>query len=170
MSLSVESPTQSKIREAQFQFGRLMREINHKISAGDEFKNILNFLFDSLDTIIPYDRIGIALVEDGQLCAKWMNSKLPGGNLGPGYCGPLAGSSLKHILETGQPRIINDLVQYGMQKPDSESTKLALKDGIKSSLSLYLLQQSGDFFYRFLCSFDFNFIKAPVRHLLLLCS
>lgn len=135
MSLSVESPTQSKIREAQFQFGRLMREINHKISAGDEFKNILNFLFDSLDTIIPYDRIGIALIEDGQLCAKWMNSKLPGGNLGPGYCGPLAGSSLKHILETGQPRIINDLVQYGMQKPDSESTKLALKDGIKSSLT-----------------------------------
>lgn len=135
MSLSVESPSQSKIREAQFQFGRLMREINHKITAGDEFKSILNFLFDSLDTIIPYDRIGIALIEDGQLCSKWMKSKMPGGNLGPGYCGPLAGSSLKQILETAQPRIINDLVQYGLQKPDSESTKLALKDGIKSSLT-----------------------------------
>ncbi|MBX2996816.1 MAG: GAF domain-containing sensor histidine kinase [Bdellovibrionaceae bacterium] len=135
MSLSVEGPSQSKIREAQFQFGRLMREINHKITAGDEFKSILNFLFDSLDTIIPYDRIGIALIEDGQLCAKWMRSKLPSGNLGPGYSGPLAGSSLKQILETGQPRIINDLVRYGLQKPESESTKLALKDGIKSSLT-----------------------------------
>lgn len=135
MTLSIEGPSQSKIREAQFQFGRLMREINHKITAGDEFKSILNFLFDSLDTIIPYDRIGIALIEDGQLCAKWMKSKLPSGNLGPGYCGPLAGSSLKQILETGQPRIINDLVQYGLQKPESESTKLALKDGIKSSLT-----------------------------------
>ncbi len=135
MSLSVEGPSQSKIREAQFQFGRLMREINHKISAGDEFKSILNFLFDSLDTIIPYDRIGIALIEDGQLCAKWMKSKLPSGNLGPGYCGPLDGSSLKQILETGHPRIINNLVQYGQLKPESESTKLALKDGVKSSLT-----------------------------------
>ncbi len=135
MSLLVEDLSQSKIREAQFQFGRLMREINHKIAAGDEFKSILNFLFDSLDAIIPYDRIGIALIEDGQLCAKWMKSKMQGRNLGPGYCGPLAGSSLKQILETGQPRIINDLVQYSLQKPDSESTKLALKDGIKSSLT-----------------------------------
>jgi signal transduction histidine kinase len=42
---------------------------------------------------------------------------------------------LKKILETGQPRIINDLVQYGLQKPESEPTKLALKDGIKSSLT-----------------------------------
>lgn len=135
MSLLVEGPPISKIREAQFQFGRLMREINCKITAGEEFKSILNFLFDSLDTIIPYDRIGIALIEDGQLCAKWMKSKIESGNLGPGYCGPLAGSSLKQILETGQPRIINDLVQYGLQKPDSESTKLAIKDGIKSSLT-----------------------------------
>jgi len=135
MSLSVEGSSQSKIREAQFQFGRLMREINHKITAGDDFKSILNFLYDSLNTIIPYDRIGIALIEDGQLCSQWMRSKMPSGHLGPGYCGPLAGSSLKQILETGRPRIINDLVQYSLQKPASESTKLALKDGIRSSLT-----------------------------------
>lgn len=135
MQPTSEERSQAKIREGQFKFGRLMREINHKITAGDDFKSILNFLFDSLDAIIPYDRIGIALIEDGQLCAKWMKSKLPSGNLGPGYCGPLAGSSLKQILETGQPRIINNLVQYGLQKPKSESTKLALKDGIKSSLT-----------------------------------
>lgn len=135
MSLSVEGSSQSKIREAQFQFGRLMREINHKITAGDDFKSILNFLYDSLNTIIPYDRIGIALIEDGQLCSQWMKSKMPSGHLGPGYCGPLAGSSLQQILETGQPRIINDLIQYGLQKPHSESTKLALKDGIRSSLT-----------------------------------
>lgn len=135
MQSTIEGRPESKIREAQFKFGRLMREINHKITAGDDFKSILNFLFDSLNTIIPYDRIGIALIENGQLCSKWMKSKLPSGNLGPGYCGPLAGSSLKHILETGQPRIINDLVQYGVQRPESESTKLALKDGIRSSLT-----------------------------------
>lgn len=135
MQPTIEERSQTRIREAQFKFGRLMREINHKITAGNDFKSIFNFLYDSLDTIIPYDRIGIALIEDGHLCSQWMRSKMPSGNLGPGYCGPLAGSSLKQILETGRPRIINDLVQYGRQKPESESTKLALKDGIRSSLT-----------------------------------
>lgn len=67
----------NNIRERQHQFGRIMVEINRRITAGENHKIILNFLFDSLDTIIPYDRIGIALIEDHQLCAKWMKSKLP---------------------------------------------------------------------------------------------
>lgn len=128
-------PLPNNIRERQHQFGRLMVEINRRITAGENHKIILDFLFDSLDTIIPYDRIGIALIEDRQLCAKWMKSKLPCGDLGIGYCGPLDGSSLKQILDTGRPRIINDLVEYSHKKPESESTKLALKDGIRSSLT-----------------------------------
>jgi signal transduction histidine kinase len=130
-----EGPSSSKIKEAQFQFGRIMREINHKITAGGDFNSVLDFLYDSLDVIIPYDRIGIALIENDRLCSKWMKSKIPSGHLGVGYCGPLAGSSLNVILETGRPRIINDLVQYSLEKPHSESTKLALKDGIRSSLT-----------------------------------
>ena len=135
MSLIIDEISQPKTREAQFKFGRLMREINHKISAGDGFVSIFDFLFESMDTIIPYDRIGIALVEGDKLYSKWMKSKLPSGHLGPGYCGPLAGSSLKQILESGRPRIINDLLKYSLEKPESESTRLALKDGIRSSLT-----------------------------------
>ncbi|PIS11973.1 MAG: hypothetical protein COT73_00960 [Bdellovibrio sp. CG10_big_fil_rev_8_21_14_0_10_47_8] len=147
MSHTAERKSRTKIHKAQFQFGRLVRDINHRITAGDDSKSILDFLFDSLDIIIPYDRIGIALIE-GQgkhrrLCSEWMKSKTPCGHLGVGYCGPLDGSSLEHILATGHPRIINDLVQYGIEKPESESTQLALKDGIRSSLScpVYLHQQ-----------------------------
>ena len=139
MSLSIEGPSPNKIREAQFKFGRLMREINRRITAGEDFRRILDFLFDSLDAIIPYDRIGIALVEgEGRnrgLCSKWMKSRIPSGHLGIGYRGPLDGSSLQQILETGRPRIIDDLVEYGLRKPDSQSTRLALKDGIRSSLT-----------------------------------
>lgn len=73
--------------------------------------------------------------EDRKLCSEWMKSKMPSGQLGVGYCGPLDGTSLDHILSTGRPRIINDLVQYGLERPGSESTKLALQDGIRSSLT-----------------------------------
>lgn len=129
------SASDSKTKEAQYRFGRLMREINRKITAGDDYKCILDFLFDSLTSVIPYDRIGIAVIEGGQLCSKWMKSRMPSTHLGVGYCGPLAGSSLQNILDTGRPRILNDLVQYSLQNPESESTRLALADGIRSSLT-----------------------------------
>jgi signal transduction histidine kinase len=144
MSLSNEGASQTNIHNAQFQFGRLLRKINDRITSGDDSKSILDFLFDSLDVIIPYDRIGIAMIDDEggnrKLYSEWMKSKLPTGNLGVGYSGPLDDSSLEKVLAEGQPRIINDLIQYGLEKPESESTKLALKDGIRSSLTcpLYL--------------------------------
>ena len=125
--------------KTQFQFGRLLREINRKLVEEPDYTRILNFLFDSLHIIIPYDRIGIALVEgegnQRQVCSKWMRSKIPVTNIAAGYCAPLKGSSLQKILETGQPRIINDLVQYSHDHPESESTKLILRDGIRSSLT-----------------------------------
>ena len=123
----------------QLRWGRLLGEINHKLSEGQDYDKILDFLFDSLDNIIPYDRIAIALVDDDgsqpKICSKWVRSKFPFSNIVAGYCAPLEGSSLKNILETGQPRIINDLIQYSHDHPGSESTKLILKDGIRSSLS-----------------------------------
>lgn len=139
MSLPLEEVSQNEIHEAQFRFGRLVRKINRKIAAGDDSKKILDFLFDSLDPIIPYDRIGIALIEHegnkSKLSSKWMKSKMPSNHLGVGYQGPLDGSSLELILKTGRPRIINDLVQYGIENPESLSTQLAIKDGIRSSLT-----------------------------------
>lgn len=130
-----EENASMKIREAQFRFGRLMREVNQKLNASEDFDDILDFLFDAMAPIIPYHRIGIALVEGDKLCSRWVRSKTPASHLRSGYCGPLAGSSLKEILDSGRPRIINDLVEYGRRKPESESTKLALKDGIRSSLT-----------------------------------
>lgn len=129
----------ARLPENQLRFSKLLREINRKLADGHDYSKILDFLFDSLDVFIPYDRISIALVEgegtQRQVCSKWMKSKIHSSNIGPGYCAPLAGSSLETILETGSPRIINDLVQYGLDHPGSESTKLILKDGIRSSLT-----------------------------------
>jgi signal transduction histidine kinase len=128
------------VTETQFRFGRLLAEINRKLSDGQDFMKLFDFLFGALDIIIPYDRIGIAVIEgegnQRQLVTKWMTSKIPVSHIVAGYSAPLESSrSLLKILETGQPRIINDLVQYSHEHPDSESTKLILKDGIRSSLA-----------------------------------
>lgn len=131
--------------ESQFHLGRLLSEVNRKISGGRDFEDILDFLFESLHIIIPYDRIGIALVEDNgetrQICAKWLKSKVPASHLCTGYCAPLKGSSLENILETGEPRIINDLSDYAREHPNSKSTALILRDGMLSSLTCPLNSQ-----------------------------
>lgn len=125
--------------ESQFNLNRLLRKVNHKLTDGVEYSTILDFLFESLAIVIPYDRIGIALIEGAgdtkQACATWMKSKIPASHLCAGYRAPIRGSTLEWILETGRPRIINDLDEYVRKHPQSKSTRLILKDGIRSSLT-----------------------------------
>lgn len=119
--------------------GRILSQVSTKVTAGQNFPEILDFLFESLNLIIPYDRIGIALVDEEadppQLCSKWHRTKLPTTYLGENYCAPIKGSSLEKILETGKPRILNDLLEYAKEHPNSKSTELIVKEGIRSSLT-----------------------------------
>ncbi len=128
-----------RAREAE-RFDRLL----HHINAGLLLDDILNSVYADFRDLIPYDRLGMALIEeDGQtVCARW--GRLDGGTmyLRRGYTAPLAGSTLQTILETGQPRILNDLQQYLAHKPSSESTRLIVAEGMRSSLT-FPLQAEG---------------------------
>lgn len=120
-------------------FSRLLIEVNKRLTSGEGYEKLLDFVFDSLDLVIPFDRIGIAIVEgennEAQLRLKWVRSKIPVAHLNIRYVSPVKGSSLQKILETKQPRIINDLIEYSALHPESKSTKLILQDGIRSSLT-----------------------------------
>ena len=118
-----------------------LNKVTAKINAGLFLDEILNFVFDSFWPIIPYDRIGFALLEqEGTvICSHWARSDAPAMKITKGYSAPLQGSSLQRILETGQPRILNDLRQYLMDHPGSESTRLIVEEGMRSSLTCPLI-------------------------------
>jgi signal transduction histidine kinase len=121
----------------QYQEIQRLDEITTRINSGIMLDEILENIYADFKSIIPYDRIGMALIEDGgeTVCARWAKSDFPISQIMKGYSAPLAGSSLETIMETGEPRILNDLADYLKRKPESESTRDIVEDGMRSSLT-----------------------------------
>jgi signal transduction histidine kinase len=123
--------------EARYRELQNLERITARINAGLLLDDVFDNVFQDFREVIPYDRIGLALIEnDGQTVrARWEKSDLPAVKLKRNFGQPLAGSSLQAILETGQPRILNDLPAYLAAKPSSESTRLIVAEGLASSLT-----------------------------------
>lgn len=133
--LAVEQ-TAAALREMTLLEGVLER-INDGIRVGE----ILTFIYRSFGDIIPFDRMGLALVEDeGQtLRSVWSRSRVGEVLLPDGYAAPFAGSSLQEVFESRRPRVINDLAAYLNEHPRSGSTRLMVQEGMRSSLTCPLI-------------------------------
>jgi signal transduction histidine kinase len=122
---------------------RQLEKLDHitaNINAGLLLEDILDSVYEDFRGLIPYNRIGLSLIEeDGTVRACWARTDRPVIELGKDYTAPLEGSSLKRIIETGTPRILNDLEAYLEEHPDSESTRLIVAEGIRSSLTCPLI-------------------------------
>ena len=127
--------------ETKFDEVKRLCEITEKMNAGLLLDDVLNHVFDSLRSIVPYDRIGLSLLEEeGKMVrARWARSDAPELKIEAGYEAPLQGSSLQRIIETGQPRILNDLEDYLREHPDSDSTRRIVEEGMRSSLTCPLV-------------------------------
>jgi signal transduction histidine kinase len=114
--------------------------ITARINAGLTLDDILENIYTDFREIIPYNRIGLALLDDGgqTVSSRWNKSDHPV-RLGTTYRAPLAGSSLETIIATGQPRILNDLEDYLRHKPQSKSTRLIVAEGMRASLTCPLI-------------------------------
>ncbi len=146
------------VLEKQFDRMRTLSQITAQINAGLTLDEVLNQVFESFRSIIPYDRIGFSLLEeDGQVVrARWARSDAPEIKLAIGYSARLAGSSLQQIVETSQPRVLNDLEAYLQEHPQSESTRLIVAEGIRSSLTCPLIAVGKPIGFMFFSSMQSN--------------
>ncbi len=133
----------ANILETRYHELQRLDQITSDINAGLLLDTVLEKVYRNFREFIPYNRIGFALLEDDgrtvMVRARWTKSDQTETKLGRGFAAPLVGSSLETIINTGQPRIINDLVAYLAQKPTSESTRLIINEGMRSSLTCPLI-------------------------------
>ena len=140
--------------------GKLL-QITEEINAGLVLDEVLNHVYESFQPIIPYNRIGFSLLEDeGQAVrARWARSDAAELKITVGYQAPLQGSSLQHIIETGQPRILNDLQGYLREHPASDSTRKIVEEGMRSSLTCPLVAMGKPVGFMFFSSSEPNTYK-----------
>ena len=148
------TPSTPRFPEQEARELRAVVELTEKINAGLTLDGVLDGLWESLRTVVAYDRIGLALIdEDGQtVSARWARSNATQLRLGSGFKAALAGSSLQSILETGEPRLIGDLEAYLGTHPDSESTRRIVEEGMRSSVTCPLIVEGRPVGFLFLTS------------------
>lgn len=117
----------------------LLYELTAYVNEGLTMKEVLDKVYQSLRQVVPYERMGLALVEDEELEAVWSRQgDSAGAGIPAGYSVPLPGSRLETLLKSGQPRILSNLEEYLKEHPDSQSTAMLVKSGFRSSLTLPL--------------------------------
>lgn len=134
-----------------------MRKVAEHVAGGVRVDDTLDRIYESFHALIPFSRIGCALLTDdgASVRAHWGRSDRPQ-KLLRGFTAPLAGSSLEQILQTGQPRILNDLEAHLAAHPGSVSTRLMVEEGIRSSLTCPLVAQGRPVGFLFFSSAEKN--------------
>ncbi len=120
---------------------RALLRITEKINAGKVLDEVLDYAYEALHSVVPYHRIGFSLLEekDAVLRAYWARSEASVIKIGKGYFAVMEGSSLEKILQTREPRILNDLEAYLQDHPNSKSTRDIVEEGMRSSLTCPLI-------------------------------
>ncbi len=119
----------------------ILSTVNQQIAAKRSLTDVIDFLFERTGTIFPFDRIGLSFVEENgrRVVSQYARASYEPILLGKGYAEDLRGSSLERVLKAGTPRIIDDLERYLEEHPNSRSTKLLVREGVRSSLTCPLI-------------------------------
>ncbi|MBL7648500.1 MAG: GGDEF domain-containing protein [Candidatus Hydrogenedentes bacterium] len=131
----------SRVMERRYHELARLLEIAERVNHGVFIGEVMDHIYDSFRPIIPFDRIGLALLEeDGAvLRSHWARSDSSDVKIAIGYAQNIEHSSLQQILQSGKPRLLNDLESYCRENPCSESSRLAYAEGIRSSLTCPLV-------------------------------
>lgn len=135
------------------------------INKGTTLEEMLEAIYREFRLVIPYNRIGFAKIKEDQvhLQSAWVKSDQMIVRIRKGYTGLLTNSSLRAVLEGGQPRIINDLKEYARKNPSSKATRLIIEEGMRSSLTCPLIIKGRAVGFLFFSSVKpFTYQKAHV--------
>ena len=148
----------SQSMDLKFRIQMKLLRFGAKLNEGVFVNDVLDNVFDTFRSVIPYNRIGFALLEKEAsiIRSHWSRSDSDVIRLCKNFSQPMRNSSLKQILKTGQPRILNDLVAYLEENPDSASTRLVIEEGVQSSLTCPLLVMGKPMGFIFFSSFEKN--------------
>ncbi|NQV55297.1 MAG: hypothetical protein HQ503_05505 [Rhodospirillales bacterium] len=96
---------------------KALSEITEGVNAGMFFDEVLDHVFESFGQLMPYDRIGVALIEKSKsdqdlVRARWSRAKYAPIYVGEGYAAILENSNLGEIARMREPRILNNLGEY----------------------------------------------------------
>jgi len=151
----------ANVLDERFEELHALLQVTHEINMGVLLEDVLEKAYQTLQSVLPYNRLSVALLEkDGQVVrARWAKADYPELLLRTGYAGPLSGSSLQRIIETGEPRVINDLPRYFELHPSSGSTQLMISEGIRSSLTCPLMSMGKPIGFMFFSSLAGNSYK-----------
>ncbi len=118
---------------------QMIESLIEKLYGHTHFEQILDFVFEQFQSFLPYNRIGIAILSSDRKKIRALSARSDRAvSLKKNYEAILESTSLEEIIESGEPRIINDLEAYYLENPDSDSTHLMLKEGMYSSVTLPL--------------------------------
>jgi diguanylate cyclase (GGDEF)-like protein len=139
--LGVEIGALAAVLEQKFDEYARLAQISRDMSAGLLLEEVLDRAYESFRGLIPYDRIGCALIDHASwtLRARWARTEAREVVIGVGYEQSLHGSSLEAVVESNEPRILNDLMAYLNEHPTSDSTHRIVREGIRSSLTCPLV-------------------------------
>jgi formate hydrogenlyase transcriptional activator len=120
----------------------LVEPLLEALNMGRCVEDLLASMHEKLVGVVPFNRIGVAVLDEAKETLRAISCRSDGPTaLDVSYSAPVAGSTLQHLLATGEPRIINDLEGYLAAKPESVSTSLIVQEGMRSSLTLPLLAE-----------------------------
>ena len=109
------------------------------LNIGISIEGTVEYIFNSFGGYIPYNRIGIAMLDiNGKVYSQAVQSDyVP--LLKEGYSVDLPYTSLRALIKNREIRILNDYVEHLKQSPNSEPTKLIVDEGIRASIACPLV-------------------------------
>ncbi|MDK2868612.1 MAG: hypothetical protein PWP38_2927 [Clostridiales bacterium] len=119
-------------------------ELVERINASGSFSETLRDIYESFSHYLPYTYIGIALLKEDdptQIVASYGIGEEHHPGLAKAllrYETKLHETSLGKIMETNKPRVINDLDAYFKTHEMREYSRIIMRHGIKSSITLPL--------------------------------